>query len=378
VLDSKGTVTPRQAWSHYDCPGTLDNIQCRVRRALKAEVEVSRLKALLLAAERKRKAPVLCLGPGKENNNNNNNNKSSNFPSFGSSSSSSSSSSSTTTATPSQPRRVVTKKTRSTTHQVDVALYNAHALKTEYSRALKSATIDYAAFLKKDAGDRSNGGAEGIAKRINLTLAEGVKHLTGRIIRSSVQLGRIGMSPRKRGREPMLPAILFEAASCFIQMKQLSGDEQKPRQIKNTLRAAVVGTPYEKHLNTMHKAKHALKRLRCDHAPEISSLSKCTVDDRRWLWMTFPNLDRWFDGWAEYLVARGFASWRPEGTRVAADDDGVGELYISPQMRHRIINCDETHHKMTSEGDNGGSRSHTYGNKSLGCASSPFFTCIAY
>jgi hypothetical protein len=184
VLDSNGDTTPKQAWLLCDSPGSLDNIQCRVRRALKtARVnagEVSTLKALLIVAEGKRKTAGLFLDSGKENNNNNKR-----------STITSSSSSSSIFIGPLQPRRIVTKNTRRTTHQVDVALSNEFALKVEYSMALKSATMEYAALLEKEVGDRSNGGAEGIAKRINLTIAEGAKHLTARIIRSSVQKGHI-------------------------------------------------------------------------------------------------------------------------------------------------------------------------------------------
>jgi hypothetical protein len=124
VLDSNGATTPKQAWLLCDSPGSLDNIQCRVRRALKTAREnvdeVSTLKALLLVAEGKGKTAGLFLDSGKENNNN----KSSTITTT----SSSSSSSSSTFIGPLQPRRIVTKETRMTTHQVDVALSNALAL----------------------------------------------------------------------------------------------------------------------------------------------------------------------------------------------------------------------------------------------------------
>ena len=83
-------------------------------------------------------------------------------------------------------------------------------------------------------------------------------------------------------------------------MCQLNGNEQKPRQIKRNVKALVHGTDFEQHLNTRGKLSRFNKRLR--QLPEagggsaLVSVPKVIVDNRRWMWLTYDNVDRYFDG----------------------------------------------------------------------------------
>ena len=192
-----------------------------------------------------------------------------------------------------------------------MALENESAVKAAFSAALKKGSIEYQESIKAGKHGKGDSSSDRIAKRINDTLPEGVPLLSGRRIRSHVTAGRAGLSPKKKGPQPTLPAELFVATSSYVQMMQLAGDEQRPRAIARVMKAAVLGTPFESSLKTPSQASHALKRLRRDHT-ELSSLGKCSVDDRRWLWLTYDNLDRWFDGWHTFLVEKGFGYERKQ------------------------------------------------------------------
>ena len=86
------------------------------------------------------------------------------------------------------------------------------------------------------------------------------------------------------------------------------------------------------------------------------ALAECSVDDRRWQWTTYSNLNTWFDGWKAFLLHHGFAEDTPE----EQPDGKIAEVTIPPQKMRRILNADETHHTLDNEGDRGGSRARSY------------------
>jgi hypothetical protein len=51
---------------------------------------------------------------------------------------------------------------------------------------------------------------------------------------------------------------------------------------------------------------------------ELSSAGKSTIDDRRWLWLTHANLDRWYDGWRAFMLEMGFGEERPPSAAATA------------------------------------------------------------
>ena len=97
-------------------------------------------------------------------------------------------------------------------------------------------------------------------------------------------------------------------------------------------------------------------RRRCRRA--CAPALECSVDDRRWQWTTYSNLNTWFGGWKAFLLHHGFAEDEPE-EQVEADGR-TAEVTIPPQKKRRILNADETHHTLDNEGDRGGSRARTY------------------
>ena len=145
-------------------------------------------------------------------------------------------------------------------------------------------------------------------------------------------------------------------------MRQLGGDEQKPKALKRAVQAALMDTQWACKVETNAQIARVLKHVQEDHADLISRAKKCTVDDRRWLWTTHSNLSTWYDGWKEFLLDAEFAEDKPEklpGGRTA-------EITIPPQKLRRIMNSDETHHKLSNEGDRGGPRATTWVSRALG------------
>lgn len=251
---------------------------------------------------------------------------------------------------------------RHTVHQVDVINEAKHKWKHATIDAYKGATTAYQALLavKRKRGD---GGADDIAERFNAELPADAKPLTGQSTKNQVIAGRAGLSPVRPGPARSLPQVAYDTVATFIQMRQISGDEQKPRALSRAAKAALKGTQWACKVETSDQIKRVLQHVREDHADLISRGKKCTVDDRRWLWWTtHSNLSTWYDGWKEFLLEAEFAedkSQKLPGGRTA-------EITTPPQKLRRIMNSDETHHKLSNEGDRGGSRATSWVNRRLG------------
>ena len=75
-----------------------------------------------------------------------------------------------------------------------------------------------------------------------------------------------------------------------------------------------------------------LSQLLRDTAKETMDAEKLNcAEDRRIHWMTFQNIDLWFDSWERFLVAHGFGKINEKG-----------ELILEDFAAARIINMDET------------------------------------
>ena len=87
------------------------------------------------------------------------------------------------------------------------------------------------------------------------------------------------------------------------------------------------------------------------------------MDEARSKWTTVNNLHQWFDDSKADLIKSGLVI-----DREVRDEQGelLSELdFRSDEVRHRIINMDETHHDLSITGDKGGSRMLVYNNPSL-------------
>ena len=148
--------------------------------------------------------------------------------------------------------------------------------------------------------------------------------------------------------------MAYETVATYVKMKMNAGDEQKPGMLKRAVKAAMRGTPWESKAKSSRQISKILMHVREDH-PELERAGVCTVDDRRWLWTTFSNLKQWYDDWKAFLLEKGFATDEPQELPCGR----TAEVTIRPQKMR-------THHRLSNEGDRGGSRATTWVDKTFG------------
>ena len=73
--------------------------------------------------------------------------------------------------------------------------------------------------------------------------------------------------------------------------------------------------------------------------------------------MTSSNLTRWFEGYKQQLFEAKFIDDIP--------DDIFQVIEIDPRKAARMLNADETHQKLSNEGESRGPRANVYVNKEL-------------
>ena len=126
---------------------------------------------------------------------------------------------------------------------------------------------------------RGDGGSEAIADKFNADLPDGATPLTAETIRERVHQGKAGESTEgPRGPDRKLPAEFYDTISSYIQMKQESGDEAKPKGISRAIRAALKGTKWE--VETDRQIQTIMQHVREDFADEISRANKVHASAR--------------------------------------------------------------------------------------------------
>ena len=187
-----------------------------------------------------------------------------------------------------------------------------HAKERCFTDALKAASEEY----HKQQMASSNANAAAIARLFNAALDPAVKQLDSQKIRHHVAQGLAGLSPPKRGRPRDVPDVVVALVATHTSMKQLSGDEQKPRRMKRSLLALVKDSPLESKLASANQQKKFFKRLRQHPAAgggsALRAVPKVVTENRRWLWLTYDNVMRYLDGWRYFLLNEGFALDEPE------------------------------------------------------------------
>jgi hypothetical protein len=98
---------------------------------------------------------------------------------------------------------------------------------------------------------------------------------------------------------------------------------------------------------TSSEAGKLLSWLFRDTAEKMMNAEKLNcAEDRRIHWMTFQNIDLWFDSWERFLVAHEFGEINENG-----------ELVLEDFVTSPIINMDETCISLDgSNGNRGGCR----------------------
>ena len=225
----------------------------------------------------------------------------------------------------------------------------------ERKEIFKAATLAVAAAKAEDSlGKRGCTYAE-IAARYQAKLPEGVRPITAASLRLAGHRQVAGTSPKKRGPPAVLPDSLFAAAASFTRLKQVQGQEQKPRQVMQAMLAAVDGTSMQGALASKQQQNRAKRKLRSMDG-ELSTQTTVPVDERRHQWLCKSNLKTWYSGGA----GGGYEACLKENGFTDAD----GEIH--PAKRRRMLNMDETHHYMSNAGESKGPRANVIVDKRLG------------
>ena len=240
------------------------------------------------------------------------------------------------------------------TDQADKAAAAEAARKRAYIEVLKKASVE----LKQQ---QMTGGADGskrlsaaaVAAKYNEELPDDVQQLEGTRIYNHVRAGMAGLSPLGKGPKPRIPEAAVALVSSHVSMSQINGNELKPRAIRRVIMALVAGTELEQHVQSRQQRSKVLRRLR---RAGLTAVPKVLCDNRRWMYLTYTNVDRWFTGWRYFLLTHGFA----EDEIQLLLDGATAEVLISEYMARRLSNGDETHQRLSNCGDKSGSRATTY------------------
>ena len=175
-----------------------------------------------------------------------------------------------------------------------------------YKAALKEGTTLYVE--GRDSGNKQS--YDKIAQKMNAKYdLQGTKRMvTKTTLHTYVNNANIGTSPMKRGPAPSLPPQFLELLNCHVSMTQLEGKEEtKPRMLKALIGAALKGTEFESmsedYIYTLFRQRY----------PDTVCPSKAMeMEERRMLWTTFPNLNKWFDGTKACLIHYGYVEDKPQ------------------------------------------------------------------
>ena len=74
------------------------------------------------------------------------------------------------------------------------------------------------------------------------------------------------------------------------------------------------------------------------------------------MWLTYANVDRYFDGFKYFMLSEGFAEDEIE----VQLDGSTAEVKVDEYRKRRMSVGDETHQLLSNSGDKSGSRATTY------------------
>ena len=220
-----------------------------------------------------------------------------------------------------------------------------HLRKQKFDEVYAAATKKWAEMVSKGENGKGEDCADAVAARFAAELPEGcTRKLTGRSLKHALQQDRTGRAPARRNRDPAIPAAFVQSISQFAQMKQINGDEMKPRQLVQAAVASVDGTAYQHRLSSQAQKQYLLKRVRKEM--ELAVATSKVIDNRRWLWLTSTNLKTWFEGYVKSLAEWKFIPGVPE--------NAFEVITIVENKLPYLANGDESHQKLSNEGEQAG------------------------
>ena len=212
------------------------------------------------------------------------------------------------------------------------------AARDHYSAAVKAATKLYAEEKTKMRGLS----AAKVEAKVKSIYGVGP---TARTITRYHNENRIGVSPKKRGKEGFLPRrtfkLLCQAFESYVRINQINAQESD--NTRKILAAKVNAVVRKRETET--NMFLLLSRILKETALDLNAKKSEKVEDRRIRWTTLKNLAMWFDNWEKELEELGF------GTR-----DSDGNFNIPDEQLLRIINIDETCLSLDGSSGNRGGR----------------------
>jgi len=180
------------------------------------------------------------------------------------------------------------KAWRMSANQAEKQANDSFVLERKRVDAFKQATLDLQASqqAKAKTGRNSSGkSAKTITKEANASLPEDVKPLAESSLKEAVLKGRAGLSPLKPGPKSKVPVELTDLAHTYIGLTQQT-QVPKPSRVKRAMRASLQGSEHE---DVSTRAAYAALKKR--KVGKVSTGPVHTQDARRWIWMTWDNVN---------------------------------------------------------------------------------------
>ena len=115
------------------------------------------------------------------------------------------------------------------------------------------------------------------------------RKITRMTLKNYVYQKKVGVSPEKRGPESKILLSFWDLLDCHVSMTQLEEKEEtKPRHLKALIWAALKDTPFE----DFSQIK-LYSRFREKYPDTVNPTRAMEMEERRSLWTTFPNVNRW-------------------------------------------------------------------------------------
>ena len=198
--------------------------------------------------------------------------------------------------------------------------------------------------------DKESGKEKGLSLR-KVECAIKTKHKVGpsasTIYHYVVELGLIGMSPRKMGPEGRIPVDMYKALCAafgsFMRINQinaLGGDNCRSKMTTVIAEATNL---------SVSACADLVRRLCRDTAIDMKANKLYFAEERRVRWTTYSNLELWFSSWEKTLLELGFL-----------EPDDSGKLHIPIGQLRNILNFDETCLSLDGSSINRGGRPAAY------------------
>ena len=193
--------------------------------------------------------------------------------------------------------------------------FEGNAMKDYYlnrfTTAFKEATTTIHANMNDINKNGKRGyGVDAVAEDINsrLLTSPNDRKVKPTALYNAVKEGRVGVTPLKRGRKPVVPEIVPAALASQAVMMQVAGvGEASSKKMKVLVEGLSSGTEWEDKLDP----EYVWRKTRSSH-PDILIPAKAKKnEDRRVEWLSYGNIMAWTARAKEFLISIGMAKDEP-------------------------------------------------------------------